>query len=51
MFLKYLRMMQDPNYQNTDDLQQIPIRDIPISMLENVKLQIYTILVLCNRRT
>ncbi len=39
MFLKYLRMMQDPNYQNTDDLQQIPIRDIPISMLENVKLQ------------
>ena len=32
-------MMQDPNYQNTDDLQQIPIRDIPISMLENVKLQ------------
>lgn len=39
LFLKYLRMMKDDKYQNTDNLHEIPIRDIPISMLENVKLQ------------
>ncbi|WP_295217873.1 tyrosine-type recombinase/integrase [Ruminococcus sp.] len=39
LFLKYLRMMQDPQYQDTDDLQQIPILDMQVSMLEKVQLQ------------
>ena len=47
MFLKYLRMMQDPNYQNTDP-------DSGYSNLYVGKCQItgfIQLLVLCNRRT
>lgn len=39
LFLKYLRMMQDPQFQDISDLNQIPIRDISVSMLKSVKLQ------------
>lgn len=39
MFLKYLRMMRDSQYQNTDNLHEIPIKDMQISELESVTLQ------------
>lgn len=39
LFLKYLRMMKDPTYQNENDLQQIPIRDMSIQLLDQVRLQ------------
>lgn len=39
LFLKYLRMMKDERYVNTMDLQEIPIKDIPVSMLNQVQLQ------------
>lgn len=39
MFLKYLRMMRDSQYQNTDNLHEIPVKDMQISELESVTLQ------------
>lgn len=39
LFLKYLRMMQDSQFQDVTDLQAIPIRDMQVSALENVQLQ------------
>ena len=38
LFLKYLRMMQESQFQDISDLNQIPIRDMSVSMLESVKL-------------
>ncbi|MBQ8514346.1 MAG: tyrosine-type recombinase/integrase [Ruminococcus sp.] len=39
MFLKYLCMMRDERYEDTTDLQSIPIQDMPVSMLNQVQLQ------------
>ncbi len=39
LFLKYLRMMNDPRFQSIDDLQKITIRDMQIEELKAVKLQ------------
>ncbi len=39
LFLKYLRMMKDPVYITTDNLQEISIKDMPVSMLNLVQLQ------------
>lgn len=39
LFLKYLRMMNEDAYQNIDDLQKIPIRDMQVSFIEQVQLQ------------
>ena len=39
LFLKYLRMMRDPQFQSIDDLHEIPIKDMQVSELESVTLQ------------
>lgn len=39
MFLKYLRMMNDPAYVDAQNLQCVSIRDMPLSMLKNVRIQ------------
>lgn len=39
LFLKYLRMMREPQFQDVQDLQTIPIRDMQASILESVQLQ------------
>ncbi|MGN0593198.1 MAG: tyrosine-type recombinase/integrase [Ruminococcus sp.] len=39
LFLKYLRMMNDPKYMDTDNLQNVSIKDMPVSMLNQVQLQ------------
>lgn len=39
LFLKYLRMMKEPQFQNENDLQRIPIRDMSINLLDQVRLQ------------
>lgn len=39
MFLRYLRMMKDEDYMDTDDLQEVSIKDMPVSMLNQVQLQ------------
>ncbi len=38
-FLKYLRMMKDPACENINDINEITIKDMSISLLDNVKLQ------------
>lgn len=39
LFLKYLRMMKDPDCAEINDLKDIKIRDMPISMLNKVQLK------------
>ena len=39
LFLKYLRMMCEPQFQDINDLQQIPIKDMSVSALQSVTLQ------------
>ena len=39
LFLKYLRMMREPQFQDINDLQQIPIKDMSVSALQSVTLQ------------
>ena len=39
LFLKYLRMMHEPEFQDVQDLQLIPILDMKVSALESVQLQ------------
>ncbi len=39
LFLKYIRMMKDPKYIDVDDLDQIPIRDMSVDLLEDLQLQ------------
>ncbi len=37
LFLKYLRMMHELQFENIDNLQNIPINDMPFSLVANVK--------------
>lgn len=39
LFLKYLRIMKEPQFQDVNDLQSIPIRDLSIALLDQVCLQ------------
>ena len=39
MFLKYLRMMKDPACADISNLQEISIKEMPLSMLKTVQLQ------------
>lgn len=39
LFLKYLRMMREPEFQDVQDLQPISIREMQVSDLESVQLQ------------
>ncbi len=39
MFLKYLRMMKDPEYADAQSLQDISIRDMSLSVLKDVRIQ------------
>lgn len=39
LFLKYMRMMKDPQYENYTNLQDIPIQDMTVDQMEQVQLQ------------
>lgn len=39
MFLKYIRMMKDPDYSDAQDLHDISIKDMPLSLLKEVRIQ------------
>lgn len=39
MFLKYIRMMKDPDYSDAQDLHDIFIKDMPLSLLKEVRIQ------------